>query len=118
MHLKSEGKPLNFFNRSQRTIILNGLLDEKVRDVEYIKIDSSDPEHIMRKLHDLNIQSVVVEGGAKLLDSFITINFYDEIRRFKSRSVILSQGIAAPRIDFVPQKTENLLEDELLTYTK
>ncbi len=118
MHLKSGGKPLNFFNASQRTIILNGLIDEVTRGVEYVKIDNPDPDTIMEKLYRLNIQSVVIEGGSKLLDSFIRHNLYDEIRRFKSKILILQNGLPAPKIDFVPEKTENLIDDELLIYLK
>jgi len=118
MHLKSAEKPLNFFNRSQRTIILNRFNDDIVRDVEYIRIDNSDPANVMKVLYQLNIQSVVVEGGAQLLDSFIRQNLFDEIRRFKSKTLFLEHGISAPRIDFIPNKTENLVDDDLLIYLK
>jgi diaminohydroxyphosphoribosylaminopyrimidine deaminase/5-amino-6-(5-phosphoribosylamino)uracil reductase len=118
MHLKSDGKPLNFFNRSQRTIVFNGLKNETERDVEYVMIRDSSPASIAGKLFELGIQSVVIEGGSKLLGSFIDQNLFDEIRRFRSKTMFLQQGIPAPRIDFVPEKTENLVDDELLTYTK
>jgi diaminohydroxyphosphoribosylaminopyrimidine deaminase/5-amino-6-(5-phosphoribosylamino)uracil reductase len=118
MHLKSDGKPLNFFNRSQRTIVLNGLKNETERDVEYVMIADSSPSSIAGKLHELGIQSVVIEGGAKLLGSFIDRNLFDEIRRFRSKTTYLHEGVPAPRIDFVPEKNENLVDDELLIYTK
>jgi diaminohydroxyphosphoribosylaminopyrimidine deaminase/5-amino-6-(5-phosphoribosylamino)uracil reductase len=118
MHLKSAGKPLNFFNRGQRTIILNGLKEGIDRDVEYIQIPDSDPQTVMKKLHELNIQSVVIEGGPALIESYMRLNLFDEIRRFVSKNMILGSGIPAPRIDFVPGKSENLVDDDLLIYNK
>jgi diaminohydroxyphosphoribosylaminopyrimidine deaminase / 5-amino-6-(5-phosphoribosylamino)uracil reductase len=118
MHLRSAEKPLNFFNRSQRTIILNGLNEETIKDIQYARIADPSPKTIVDKLYELGIQSVVIEGGAKLLESFIQANLFDEIRRFKSKTMLLQEGISAPKIDFVPGKTENLMDDELLIYTK
>lgn len=65
----------------------------------------------------LKIQSLIVEGGTKLLQSFIDENLFDEIRVFRSK-IQLKKGISAP----VLPKNVNLVEvkhlmgDELSFY--
>lgn len=114
--LRSEHMALNFYDKSQRTIILNGLRETTGENPELIKIASREPEIILKALFSLNIGSVVVEGGAALLNSFLKSGLYDEIRRFRSKKLILENGVAAPKIDFIHQSEEDLIDDILLIY--
>ncbi|MGV9004834.1 bifunctional diaminohydroxyphosphoribosylaminopyrimidine deaminase/5-amino-6-(5-phosphoribosylamino)uracil reductase RibD [Flavobacterium sp.] len=45
-----------------------------------------------------NLQSVIIEGGAQTLETFIKANLWDEARIFKS-SIILKNGIKAPFLE-------------------
>ena len=67
------------------------------------------------KLYDYNIQSVIIEGGARTLSSFINENLWDEARVFIGNSYLIN-GIKSP--DFLFQsKTESLIEkDQLKIY--
>jgi diaminohydroxyphosphoribosylaminopyrimidine deaminase/5-amino-6-(5-phosphoribosylamino)uracil reductase len=67
-------------------------------------------------LYQSKISSVVVEGGSALLNSFIEANLYDEIRILKSKKLLLKNGIAAPKIDFLASNTEDLIDDNLSIY--
>ncbi|MCH5311816.1 MAG: bifunctional diaminohydroxyphosphoribosylaminopyrimidine deaminase/5-amino-6-(5-phosphoribosylamino)uracil reductase RibD [Prevotella sp.] len=55
---------------------------------------------LMEQLYEEGIQSLIVEGGAKVLDSFIEAGLYDEIR-IETARVIIASGTRAPRL---PQK--------------
>jgi diaminohydroxyphosphoribosylaminopyrimidine deaminase/5-amino-6-(5-phosphoribosylamino)uracil reductase len=44
----------------------------------------------------LQIQSVLVEGGAKLLQSFIDEGLWDEIRVIENTAMNIEKGIPAP----------------------
>lgn len=65
----------------------------------YLKIDfTSDVlPQIMKALHGLNIQSVLVEGGSQLLQSFIDANLWDEAYVEKS-DILLYDGVKSPMI--------------------
>jgi diaminohydroxyphosphoribosylaminopyrimidine deaminase/5-amino-6-(5-phosphoribosylamino)uracil reductase len=63
---------------------------------------------IMKVLHDRRIQSLIVEGGTTLINSFIKIGLWDEIITFTG-DFILKKGIKAP---VVPN--ECTVERELL----
>ncbi len=60
-----------------------------------IDIQDFSPKTILQVLWEQNIGSVMVEGGAKLLQSFIDANLWDEARVFNS-PVWFGKGIAAP----------------------
>ncbi len=114
--LRSEHLSLKFYDKSQKSIILNGLKETAGENPEFIKIASREPEMILKALYALNISSVVVEGGAALLNSFLKSGLYDEIRRFRSKNLMLGNGVPAPKIDFMHQTEEDLIDDILLIY--
>ena len=63
----------------------------------------------LHRLHTEGIQSLMVEGGAKLLHSFLQENLWDEAR-VELSDVTLEKGIKAPVIEKVPKsvfKCEN-----------
>ena len=68
-------------------------------NVTYEKIDKDQDllPYIMKNLYQRNIQSILVEGGAKLLQSFIDAHLYDEVRVFHS-PLLLYSGINAPTL--------------------
>jgi diaminohydroxyphosphoribosylaminopyrimidine deaminase/5-amino-6-(5-phosphoribosylamino)uracil reductase len=74
-------KNLHFFDKSQPTKIY----------------DTTDLSEILNDLHSQKIQSVIVEGGAKLLQSFIEKNLWDEARILTGNKN-LKKGLFAPKI--------------------
>ena len=87
---------LNLFDGSQLTICYNLSKDAEDKNISWVKI----PEerflvHVLEDLRSKGIQSVLVEGGAGILNEFITRQLWDEIRVFKA-DVCFGEGIAAP----------------------
>ncbi|GAA4307977.1 bifunctional diaminohydroxyphosphoribosylaminopyrimidine deaminase/5-amino-6-(5-phosphoribosylamino)uracil reductase RibD [Nibribacter koreensis] len=73
-------------------------------------------DQMMQDLHQRQVQSVLVEGGTALLESFIHKGLWDEIRVFKS-STYLNDGIAGPQHpNLDPTYRERIGEDELSIY--
>lgn len=64
-----------------------------------IILDPSKPlkENMSHLYHEHGITSIMVEGGAKMLQSFIDCSLFDEIRIESSPNIILN-GIKAPRL--------------------
>ena len=89
---------LNLFNIQAETIIFNELESTKKHTNNYIKIDFQNViSNMLDELHKRNMHSVIVEGGAKVLQSFITSKLWDEARVFIA-DCKLESGIAAPII--------------------
>jgi diaminohydroxyphosphoribosylaminopyrimidine deaminase/5-amino-6-(5-phosphoribosylamino)uracil reductase len=60
-----------------------------------------DMPQILSHLHSLKIQSLLVEGGAKLLQSFIDASLWDNARVEINRSLAVGEGVSAPVISKV-----------------
>jgi diaminohydroxyphosphoribosylaminopyrimidine deaminase/5-amino-6-(5-phosphoribosylamino)uracil reductase len=63
------------------------------------------------------LQSIIIEGGSKLLQSFIEAELFDEIRVFRSQKQ-LKKGILAPVLpkNIKMMSRQNILDDELTIY--
>ncbi len=87
---------LQVFDRSQPTFIFNCLKDKSGDNLNFIKINPQDfITAVVNKFHELNIQSVIVEGGSSTLNEFINHDLWDEARVFIADKNF-GQGIPAP----------------------
>lgn len=77
-----------------------------------VALGCSDVGSWMNEFYERGVQSVIVEGGAKLLQRFIEAGLWDEARIFTSPRR-LRQGVAAPRISGVVQREACVGEDLL-----
>ena len=111
-------RTLNVFDNSQTTICYNQQEDKIEHNNIFVKIpDNDNLEAILLDLKSRNIQSIIVEGGSALLQSFINENLWDEALIFKSNSA-MKEGIAAPKLRdaAVLIKTETLSDNQLFIY--
>lgn len=89
---------LNIFDLNAETIIFNELKSIRKHTNTYIKIDFQNLiDNMLNQLHKRNMHSVIVEGGAKVLQSFIASNLWDEARVFIANCK-LESGIKSPKI--------------------
>ena len=83
------------------------------------KINRKETKTIARQtcdyLYKSQINSVIVEGGAKTLQSFIDDNLWDEARVFTGETVF-KDGVKAPRLKGSLFAEENILNDKLKIY--
>lgn len=105
------------YDNTAPTICFNLLKDEKIGTTTFVKL----PEEnflvtVFEWLHQQKIQSVLVEGGAKLLTSLIETNLWDEARVIVAPHT-LENGIPAPLLSKATLlHQEPLLNDHLLIY--
>lgn len=106
---------LKLFNGEVKTLCYNLVRSEEQENNIFIKLEKEQPflPQIMDDLYSRKIQSVIVEGGSVLLNSFIQQGLWDEVRRFTATGVNFGEGISAPGIDFKPKALEMLLSDKL-----
>ena len=91
---------LNLFDGSFPTVIYTKkTIDGKFgKNVEQVELDFSGDIllQILAHLHSLKVQSLLVEGGAKLLQSFIDASLWDCARVEVNPSLVVRSGVAAP----------------------
>jgi diaminohydroxyphosphoribosylaminopyrimidine deaminase/5-amino-6-(5-phosphoribosylamino)uracil reductase len=107
----------NLFNADAQIIVFNAIKNGIENNIHYYQLTSFTLPEMLKALYELNIQSVLVEGGAKLLQSFIDDNLFDEIRIIKNEELIIVDGLQAPTIQNAHlTKTEKYLTDTILYY--
>jgi len=89
---------LNLFDNSQSTIIFNYIQQKEDHGLVYYQLDSDKDflQQLMLACYQLNIQSILVEGGSKTLQSFIDNNLWDEVRVITNTKLSIADGIPAP----------------------
>ncbi len=90
---------LKLFDGSAPTIVFTENQKNNASGLHYITIpfDENICETILGKLYQEGIQSLVVEGGTRLLNSFISLGLWDEAIVFTAPKH-LTEGVAAPLI--------------------
>lgn len=92
-------KTLKLFSDGLPTIVLNELKSEELGSIRFLKPNDWTLSSILNELYKLQIQSVMVEGGAKLLASFIAENLWDEAHCIRSSEVVGEEGPISPKIN-------------------
>jgi diaminohydroxyphosphoribosylaminopyrimidine deaminase / 5-amino-6-(5-phosphoribosylamino)uracil reductase len=107
---------LKIFNEEAPTVIFNEIKDSSEDHMTCAKISFDDfPASAMHYLYERNILSVIIEGGAQLLHSFIKSNCWDEARVITSDRKLIN-GIPAPVLSLLPSETEKIENNLLSVY--
>lgn len=86
------------FDQQVSTLCYNLRRNEPIsQNLELVQLSADNllPE-LLTDLHRRGVQSLLVEGGAGLLGSFLEAGLWDEIRRFRSPVRFGGEGIPAP----------------------
>jgi len=111
----------NLFDNSAATIVLNAVKNEEYDKTLFYKTgeDENMIAIIINLLHQRNLNSLIVEGGASLLQSFINDGMWDEARVITNKALNISNGLNAPVLrGETLQLMENVLSDEICFYRK
>jgi len=91
---------LHLFDQSTETYIFNEVKTVLEGKLKYIGLENFElflPQYILFQLYLQDVQSLIIEGGAKTLQLFIDAGLWDEARIFTSRTR-WGKGIKAPEI--------------------
>lgn len=104
-------------NNRATTFVFNCLRDKKEGNINYVKLDKDCNilSAVMLKLYQMNIQSIIIEGGKKTLQEFIHLNIWDEARVFKGKRVF-KKGLVAPSMPVRPNNCLSINNDSLYIY--
>lgn len=91
---------LQLFNGTSKTIVFNAIRQGEKKGIHYHQVDRKKElvQQILKSLYQLRINSVLVEGGAVLLQSFIDTGYWDEARVITNTSLTAGSGLPAPRL--------------------
>ena len=103
----------NVFDDQADTIVFNNIKSATIDKTTYLKADFNNlNEDILNQLYNRNILSLIVEGGAITINSFIATNLYDEIRVFTADK-LLKNGVNSPELPDI-----NLIETSIINNDK
>lgn len=111
---------LQLLDRTVKTIVFNTVQHEDDGQVVLYKISRQKKiiPQILEALYQLNIQSVLVEGGARLLQSFIDENYWDEARVITNTALTIPAGIQAPSLFNAEKSAGEIVLTDTIEYFK
>lgn len=107
LHIFSDGLPT-----WQITENLSRTFSQKNITQVKIPFDNFLLKNLLKKLHQEKIGTLLVEGGAQLLQSFIDLDLWQEARIFEGNK-FLKKGILAPRFPVSPSEEFEIKNDIL-----
>ncbi len=111
---------LKVFNGEAKTIVYNLVKNLNEETFVHIKLEKENfIDQLIQSLFEMNIQSVIIEGGAKTLQYFIDNGLWDEARVITNEELIIENGIASPEMkNFIFEKQERYLRDVISYFKK
>lgn len=107
----------HIFNNESETLVFNSLRDDESGNVKFIKTSRENfIENLLKKLHERQIQSVIIEGGSLVLQQFIDADLWDESIVIKNKNLLLENGTKAPKFNKTPFKEENFQDNSIEFY--
>lgn len=88
--------------------------DHHLMKIGYESLGVDNVEEVLSMLYAKGIQSVLVEGGAKVLQQFLDSGSYDEVRRIVAVQKI-ERGVTAPSIDAI-KKSEMISGTDVIEF--
>jgi diaminohydroxyphosphoribosylaminopyrimidine deaminase/5-amino-6-(5-phosphoribosylamino)uracil reductase len=101
----------------QDTIVFTTLAGNYSGKTRSIRIDPSyGIADLLEELHEQKIVSILVEGGARLLNAFLDEGLWDEARVLTG-PMTFSQGVQAPHMSMDPYEAADISGTKLEVYT-
>lgn len=111
---------LNLFDGTLPTIVYTFVKRDTFvgKNIEQIVLDPNVDviPQILKHLHSRNINSILVEGGAMLLQSFIDSGLWDVARVEVNKSLFLKNGVRAPHLPSSEQTSIIVGGNEILHF--
>ena len=109
----------NLYDGSLKTIVLTEKAPDKNTNdntcFEQIDFNENLPKQICEVLYEHEIQSVIIEGGAQTLQTFIDDNLWDEVYVFVGNTKF-ENGLKAPELKKAPNEVKRISTDTLHSY--
>ena len=109
---------LKVFDGKVKTIVFNALKHEESDNLVYYQVtcDVNLIHQVLNGLYQMKILSVMIEGGARLIQSFIDEGAWDEARVITNKTLILHSGVSSPILTDASIKLEEQFEGDLIKH--
>lgn len=112
---------LKLFDGEHKTIVFNYIQQSDHYNLVYHRLTPAQNivQQIATALHQYGINSVLVEGGAQLLQSFIDAQLWDEAKVITNEQMTMGCGIAAPILNHHKLSgSQTIFTDVIRSYTR
>jgi diaminohydroxyphosphoribosylaminopyrimidine deaminase / 5-amino-6-(5-phosphoribosylamino)uracil reductase len=112
-------KNANIYNTAAPTIIINRIKQTADGNIIFYKMAAQETmvKAVVNCMYAQQLNSIIIEGGAKTLQQFIDENLWDEARIITNTAWNSKQGIAAPKLKSeIKIRTENIFADSIDFY--
>ncbi|MGN0004127.1 MAG: bifunctional diaminohydroxyphosphoribosylaminopyrimidine deaminase/5-amino-6-(5-phosphoribosylamino)uracil reductase RibD [Sphingobacterium composti] len=109
-----------YLSEESDLIVFNAIKTEWNGKLKFIELENFDlylPQNILYQLYLMDIQSIIIEGGAKTIKQFVDADLWDEARIFVGNEN-WSNGTLAPRLFLQPDTNQHVGNNELNIYFK
>lgn len=114
-HLRLD-KTLNLFDQTIPTVCYNLKSSSSQENLEYVQLSEENfMLELLQDLHQRDIRSLIIEGGASTLNEFIKEGLWDEARVFTA-PVTFGSGIRAPLLTNALFESNEQIEGDSLSY--
>lgn len=106
------------YNDSAKTLIFNEIKTDVTDNIHFVQMENMQyylPQKIAFQLYLMDIQSVIIEGGANILNQFISAGLWDEARVFNSRTS-WDTGVLSPSVNGRILSVTDVDNDQLTIY--
>lgn len=111
-------KDFNVYSNESETLVFNSVKEGDEGNIKFIKTSRENfIENMLKTLHELQIQSIIVEGGSLVLQQFIDAGLWDETIIIKNKNLVLENGTKAPRFNKTPIDTRDF-RDNIIEFYK
>ncbi|ANH81247.1 riboflavin biosynthesis protein RibD [Niabella ginsenosidivorans] len=109
---------LRMFQSGADTFIFNTRKEEEQNGKRFLRVSAAQfLEDMLNRLYRLQVQSILVEGGQRLLQSFIDAGLWDEARVITNTVMLAHGGLEAPKLHRHQLiKVQHLVTDEIAVY--
>ncbi|SUX46651.1 bifunctional diaminohydroxyphosphoribosylaminopyrimidine deaminase/5-amino-6-(5-phosphoribosylamino)uracil reductase RibD [Chryseobacterium indoltheticum] len=111
-------KDFNVYSNEAETLVFNSVKEGDEGNIKFIKTSRENfIANMLKTLHELQIQSIIVEGGSLVLQQFIDAGLWDETIVIKNKNLVLENGTKAPRFNKMPIDTRDF-RDNIIEFYK
>lgn len=109
---------LHLMDGSQKTIVWNQVKNNAAPNLDYVLLDAHKDaiDQILTASYQMGIQSLFVEGGSALLQSFIDKALWDEARVISNEQLSIDAGLDAPILKQAAQFHSEKIQTDSIHY--
>ena len=119
LELKLPGN-LKLFDGSAKTIVFNYCKQDATKTLVYHQLNRTKDilEQILSALYTMQVQSLIVEGGSKLLQSFIDAGLWDEARVITNSTLVMNAGLDAPILKKNYLTATQIIKNDIIEFSR